>query len=321
MILTAAWRKAFYPNNDCCKIWARDSQNGKIPGSYSIRTADETVTVPVFSKFDLCTGFCSSNSGMQGSRAIEKSRSVGRINRGLKLEQRTVFDSQLFADILNDINDLGELEALAALKHLIAIAHKSKQRRESSNIALKTAPPRINLFAFASLAKDPELTKCITAACLDALYGNLDFELSGVKDFKTASDGRSQKAGDLAITKNGEVIIAVEVKDRSRNLDWQNINNAREIIAKFPSLSAFWFVLESRAAAHSAVVAEMILQTSVESEATVPVTVISLPDLVGLASPIKGYDYLVRQTAHYVTIAPSIKPATKSLWTSHPHTP
>lgn len=318
LIITATWRKAFYPKFDCCKIWARDDLNKAIPNSYSIRTADETVTVPVFSKYDLCTGFCSSNSGMQGTRAIEKSRGIGRINRDLNLGQRTIFDAQLFAEILNDINDLEQPTALETLKYLIAIAYASKQQRNANDTVLQTSPPRINLLEFSSIAKDPEFAKCVTAACLDALYCDLGFQIEGVEAFKTASDGNAEKAGDLSITRNGKEIVAVEVKDRTRSLDWNNVNGARLIIRKFPQLEGFFFVLESRSAAHEPIIAEMAAETSAESAAPIPVSFISLPDLIGLAAPIKGYDYLIEQTAHYVTVAPSIKPATKTLWASQP---
>jgi len=50
LIFTAAWRKAFYPEEDCCKIWARDEQNNPIPGSYSIRSEDENVSIPLLAK-------------------------------------------------------------------------------------------------------------------------------------------------------------------------------------------------------------------------------------------------------------------------------
>lgn len=314
LIITAAWRKTFHPDEDCCKIWARDSANQPISGGYSIRTCDETVTVPVFSQFDLCTGFCSANSGMQGSRAIEKSRGVMRINRGLKLEQRTVFDSELFAEILNDINLLDQNAAEETLKYLIEIAYKAKAKRDSANVVLAKSPPAIDLLKFCADMQDPELTKCIAAACLDAMYSGLNYEISGVTDHKTAADNRAVKAGDLALFCDGKPVVAVEVKDRSRSLDWQNINGARAIIENFPSLMAFYFVLESRAAIRVELMNEVSSRELTGEGLGVPISFVSLPDLVAMATPYKGYSYLVTRTAEFVTQAPSIKPSTKELW-------
>ena len=55
LLVTAAWRKYLYPDVDCCKIWARDEKKAPIPGGYSIRSADEGVTIPLLAKYDLCT--------------------------------------------------------------------------------------------------------------------------------------------------------------------------------------------------------------------------------------------------------------------------
>lgn len=314
LIITAAWRKAFFPMDDCCRIWARDSDNQPIVGGYSVRTCDETVTVPVFSKFDLCTGFCSANSGMQGSRAIEKSRGVGRINRGLRLKQRTVFDSQLFSEILNDINDLSGRAAEEVLKYLIEIAYRAKAKRESANDILRSSPPALDLLRFCTDATDPELTKCITAACLDAIYGGMRLELLGVSDHKTAADNRALKAGDLTLVRDGKPLVAVEVKDRTRSVDWQNINSAKTIVTNFPSLIAFYFVLESRNSVDPELVDEIARRELNGNSLGIPISFLSLPDLVAMAAPTKGYSFLVTRTADFVTQAPSIKPTTKERW-------
>jgi hypothetical protein len=315
LIITASWRKVFYPLEDCCKIWARDSRDTAINGSYSIRTADETVTVPIFAKYDLCTGFCSSNSGMQGSRAIEKSRGNGRIDRNLRLEQRTVFDAQLFSHILNDINELSETESLEVLKYLVKIAYSAKESRTKNDNVLLSNPPRIDLLAFASRVQDPEFVKCVAAACLALLFENHGLKLEGIQDHKTSADGRAVKAGDLTLTRNGEAVVAIEVKDKSRKLDWQNINGVRAISKHFPKLEGFYFVLESRSGERDLLVSDLAFESSHNQGIPSIVSFISLPDLLGLAIPINGYDQVIRKTAHFVTKAPSIKPATKSAWT------
>ena len=314
LIVTAAWRKAFYPEEDCCKIWARDALNNPISGGYSIRTADETVTVPIFSKYSLSTGFCSSNSGMQGSRAIEKSRGFGRINRGITLDQRTVFDFTLFANILNDINELSKSQAHSALSYIIDIAYRCKEQRTKSDKALIDNTPPIDLIEFFIKVKDPEFIKCVTAACFAALYLDAGFEITGVADHKTASDGRAAKAGDLTVSRDGIAIIAIEVKDQSRRLDWQNLSTARQIIGKFPQLETFCFVLESRKTAHDVLIQELASDADSGLDHSTKMIFVALPDLIGLSTPIKGYHYLVMKTAEYVTTAPSIKPSTKDAW-------
>lgn len=61
LMFTAAWRKYYYPEVDCCKIWASDENNHPIPGGYSIRSEDESISIPLLAKYDLCEGFCSPN--------------------------------------------------------------------------------------------------------------------------------------------------------------------------------------------------------------------------------------------------------------------
>ena len=315
LIITASWRKVFYPTEDCCKIWARDSRDVPIKGSYSIRTADETITVPILSKYDLCTGFCSSNSGMQGSRAIEKSRGNGRIDRNLRLEQRTVFDAELFSHLLNDINELSAKASLEVLKYIFFIAYLAKEDRTRNNEVLLLNPPKIDLLVFAARVQDPEFVKCVAAACLALLYESQGLVLEGIKDHKTAADGKAIKAGDLTLTRNGTAVVAIEVKDQSRKLDWQNINGVRAISKHFPKLEGFYFILESRTAEHDLLISDLAFQSTHNEGIPSLVSFISLPDLLGLTVPIKGYDRIIEKTAEFVTQAPSIKPATKSAWT------
>lgn len=132
LIVTAAWHKYLYPSVDCCRIWASDENGKPIPGGYSIRSADENVTIPMFAKHDLCKGFCSPNSGMQGSRAIEKMRGSKRLNRDFAQTQRTVFDLKLFASILNDINELTSDQAKEVLRYLISLAKRPEMRESLS---------------------------------------------------------------------------------------------------------------------------------------------------------------------------------------------
>ena len=170
LIFTATWRKYYFPQQDCCRIWAVDENNNPIDGGYSIRSEDEQISIPVLAKHDLCTGFCSPNSGMQGSRAIEKMRTLKRLNTDFGTAQRTVFDLKLFATILNQINELSHEASLNTLKYLILIAKGIRERRIEADAQLQSGTSAgFDLMAFLQDTADPELTKCIVAAKTSSL--------------------------------------------------------------------------------------------------------------------------------------------------------
>lgn len=129
LLFTAAWRKYYYPAMDCCKIWAVDEAGQPIFGGYSIRSEDETVSIPLLARHDLCEGFCSTNSGMQGSRAIEKMRSCKRMDATLASYPKTMFDMRRFAAILNRLEQLEPLQLLEVIKYLIVVAKKIRVNR------------------------------------------------------------------------------------------------------------------------------------------------------------------------------------------------
>ena len=102
LLMTAAWVKHVDAPQDVCLIWARNTE-GPIPGGFSIRSMDEKFTVPLVNKYTIFNQFCSNNSGMQGSRALEKSklREAGtRIERDSELGQRVSFDIVLFQTLI-----------------------------------------------------------------------------------------------------------------------------------------------------------------------------------------------------------------------------
>ena len=199
LIVTATWVKHFIPLQDCCKIWARDETNDPIKGGYSIRSVDEKITIPLFSKHDLCTGFCSDNSGMQGSRAIEKMRTLKRLNANFSQNQRTVFDLNLFASILNKVNSLNGDQSLEVLRYLICKAKKFRSDRKLMDSSIMNIDVNIDVLGVLNEISDPELVKCVAAACLQVIYDSKKFSLEGVTDFKTATDARADKAGDLRL--------------------------------------------------------------------------------------------------------------------------
>lgn len=317
LIFTAAWRKAFYPEEDCCKIWARDEQNNPIPGSYSIRSEDENVSIPLLAKYDLCQGFCSDNSGMQGSRAIEKMRSLKRIDTNFDTTQRTVFDLKLFATILNQINELTSEQAFEVLRLLIMIAKSIRAKRLEDTAILRSGPTSvIDLMDFLNRTADPELTKCVVAACLDSIFCPHQYVLSGIDDYKTAADARAQKPGDLCVMCGEEPRISIEVKDKTQTIDWNNIERAKKIIDNNPSVRSFLFVLERRDAAIDPIVSEIISAQKMRVPPYNKISIVSLHDLYLLASSVTDVITIAKKTSEYMASAPAIKPETKNSWIS-----
>jgi hypothetical protein len=315
LIFTAAWRKMYYPEEDCCKIWARDAKGESISGGYSIRSEDESISIPLLAKHDLCQGFCSDNSGMQGSRAIEKMRALGRLNVNFDAEQKTIFDLKLFATILNEINDLNEEQAEEVLKLLVVIAKSIRTKRhEQESALLSSSSTTFDVIGFLDSTADPELTKCIVAACLNVIFRPYGSVIAGVEDYRTAADTRAEKPGDFCVLHDEEVRIAVEVKDKSQSIDWNNITSAKRILDRSDSVRDFIFVLEKTGATADPVIAEML---SSEHFATYPynkISIISVHDLFLLASSAVDSSVIVQETAKYIAVAPAIKPETKDKW-------
>lgn len=319
LMFTAAWHKYYYPEIDCCRIWAADESSQPIPGGYSIRTEDESISIPLLAKYDLCNGFCSPNSGMQGSRAIEKMRALKRLDRDSDSAQRTVFDWKLFASILNRTNELEHSQLLELTKFFICTAKDIRQRRLQVNEALRTQTADVfDLLGILSAIPDPELTKCVTAACLSALYGSSGLSVAGVADQKTAADARAGKPGDITLEKDAVPVVAVEIKDKTQRIDWNNIERAKRIMARHPGLRTFLFVLESRDAATDPRVNEMVRSAQLKTEDGRLISIMSLHALYRLAAVLPDAE-LTSLTGQYLALAPAVKPETKTAWLNAIH--
>lgn len=318
LMFTAAWRKYYYPEIDCCKIWASDENNHPIPGGYSIRSEDEGISIPLLAKYDLCEGFCSPNSGMQGSRAIEKMRTLKRLNRDFDTAQRTLFDLKLFASILNQINELNHGELLELIKFFICTAKSIREKRYAVNATLRTeTTAAFDLLEYLGTVADPEFTKCVTAACLNLLYKAHGLTVSGVDDFKTAADARAKKPGDVTLEKDGIPVIAVEVKDKTQRIDWNNIERAKRIINQHTKLHTFLFVLESRDAATNTTINEMVRSPQLRTVDGKRISILSLHDLYRMVCGIAQETDLINLTGQYLALAPAVKPETKTAWIQH----
>lgn len=255
------------------------------------------------------------HTGMQGSRAIEKMRSLKRLNVNFDTTQRTVFDLKLFATIMNQIDRLQKTQLLELIKYLIVISKAIRTSRLQKNINLREkSSTDIDVLGLLGKTHDPEFTKCITAACLDIIFSSHGLTLDGVKGYKTAADARTQKHGDLTLVKDKSPIMAIEVKDKIQNIDWSNIERAKRIINDNCTLASFIFVLESRQAATSLIINEIVTSGQLTTDDGKLISIISLHNLYYLARAVASEAEIANKTENYLSDAPVMKPETKDKW-------
>ena len=229
LLLTAAWYKHVVPTQDVCRIWAADHNKKPIPGGYAIRTNDEKHTVPLVTKVGIASGFCSPNSGMQGSRAIEKMRGAGRIERSASIDQAVSFDMALFQTIINDINDCNADQAFDVLCLLIRIGLDIKEKREGALQQLATAASSTgktvdDIVDFAQTISDPQFVRIIAATMVESFITTIStsYELHGMQGSKTAADAQSKAAGDFwFINPSTDTLVGVEVKDKTKQIGFE----------------------------------------------------------------------------------------------------
>lgn len=258
LLITAAWTKWLHPDQDVCKIWAKDSKNNPITGGFSLRSADESFTVPLVCRLNIFPGFCSNNSGMQGTRAIEKARAACRIDRDTRLEQRVLFDLELFVNIMNDINDLKSEEAKFVFQYLIEQGYRKKLQIAKGKAALKGTEidSRKNAYDLvikaASLIHDPQFIKVLVGSCLDLIAKQTenfhDCTVEGIYDQKTGANARSLAPGDIWLSKNKSPVLGCEVKDASKEFGFEILSAVRERIKSNPTLTRYWLVTASETA-------------------------------------------------------------------------
>ena len=329
LMITACWTKWLIPKQDVCKIWAKSAGNEAIPGSYSIRTWDERITVPLVSKLGIYHQFCSNNSGMQGTRAIEKTRSAARLERNTRLEQRVLFDLSLFAEIMNDINDLSPQHARLAFQHFIQIGAKIADERKKGLLALrekkgkygKNCEPLI-LRALEEI-RDPQFVKIVAAACLQVLAKFsvvlAGAELKGVEGKKTGANARSNEPGDLWLELNKAPVLACEVKDSTKTFGHEILSAVEDRYAKNPSLEKYVMVTAADVAVEEGVLASEEWRAKIAElkDLGLSVQALTFQQLFGflaIFAPIDAtYIYLVND---YLAKSPDLKPDTVKQWAS-----
>jgi hypothetical protein len=252
LMITAAWTKWIYPSQDVCKIWARDASNTPINGSYSIRSYDETITVTVVSKYDIYPNFCSRNSGMQGTRAIEKTRGATRLQSGVKIEQRVTFDLNLFVETMNLINSLKASEAKLAFQYYIELGSKIQIKRHADlkkleAAALKASNDRLApILRACSEIADPQFAKAVAATALELWAKHapniVDGKIRGTDGMMTGADARSREPGDLWVTVDEKPVIGCEVKDKSKTFGFEILRAVEERKAHNPSMHTYFLL-------------------------------------------------------------------------------
>jgi hypothetical protein len=253
LLMTACWYKHLHYSQDVCKIWAEDSSGRGIPGGFSIRTFDESVTVKVINRLEIAANFCSGNSGMQGSRAIEKMRDAGRISRTTQLKQRVLFDIDLFSNILNDINELDRESAKLCFQFFISKGLEIKLLRQSQASSLytvkKSNPCKIYslLVNSCKTIQDPEFVRAVAASLIFSKHKGdyLNAVMHGLAGHKTAANTQSNDPGDIWLSVNGRPIIAAEVKDSSYRFGHTHISNARNRSAVNHTVQLYYLVTAS----------------------------------------------------------------------------
>jgi hypothetical protein len=258
LIVTTAWYKWLHPQQDICKMWAKDANESPIAGAFSIRSQDEKFTVPLVTKKEVHKNFCSSNSGMQGTRAIEKMRNLKRLSRNAVADQgqKVLFDLQLFKDIINDIEECNETQAKYFFIYLMHIAIDIQKIRNASLQALENTNARLSVdefsFVMSFLDKnpDPQFVKCVGIAIMESVlnsrFGKNALALKGVEGHKTAADARALTPGDFWFERNNQPFIGVEVKDKSKSIGFDVLSAIGDRKEHNPSLK-FYFLISAAA--------------------------------------------------------------------------
>ena len=143
-----------------------------------------------------------------------------------------------------------------------------------------------------------------------------DFSVVGVSDYKTAADERAEKPGDLCVLLKDQPIMAVEVKDKSQTINWKNIERAKTILARFPSVISFVFVLENRKALVGDTVSEIISSDLISTGLAKKISIMSLHDLFRLAKSFKDDAEILELTNKAMVQAPALKPDSRTTWIS-----
>jgi len=326
LMITAAWYKWLFPTQDVCKIWAQDHNKMPIPGGFAIRSNDEKYTVPLVTKARIANGFCSPNSGMQGSRAIEKMRSANRIQRNSSIDQRVSFDMALFQNILNDIDDLSSEQSFDFLKWLLRRGIQIRDQREQENKSLINVNVEqyfklSKVSEFTKNASDPQFVRVVVAhlskILIKAIYPQLNLE--GMEGAKTAADSQSKSPGDFWFANHdNSLIIAFEVKDSSKTIGFDILQAIENRKRNNPEIMHYFAI----SAADQAVSTEVLKDpfwsknlSRLRDNINVNVVYLSINELFGLYQFCGGQTSdLISNISYSLAVTKDLKIDTISRW-------
>ena len=333
LMMTAAWVKWLKNDQDVCKIWARDNDGKAIEGGFSIRSCDEKYTVPLIGQYCLHRQFCSPNSGMQGTRALEKNRlraAHKRIDRNADLGQKVKFDILLFQNILNDISELNSVQARNAFCFFIekALLVKNNIIANEKSIPVASIDETIvikrTILTAVNSFKDPQFVKVVVAAMLDLAISNFKqfegYDLKGLDGAQTAADARSKTPGDLWIcNKIGDVIVGCEVKDSSKTFNFEILAATDDRIKIFPTIKHYLLITAANQSVSPKVRNNPQWDTFVRSfeNKNVIVSTITLEEFVNILCLFSEINnHLLNKISDILKITLSLKVDTITNWTS-----
>lgn len=322
ILLTASWYKWLRPEQDVCIIWSENGNGEPISGGYSVRSYDEGFTVPLVNKYDLYKEFCSSNSGMQGARSLEKARGMGRIHPSGDISQKVRYDLKLFAETLNAINEVDSQTAKNVFRYYLLKSIKLKMARLdglSKLNALKASPTIDGWLAVRDAihsAKDPQFVKTIAAACLHSISRSAGYSVGGLDSSMTGADARSGGPGDLSLSLEGKLHVGIEVKDSSRKIGYSILSSVRERISK-NALAQYMIVVDSNSPLEGQVRddPEWYNQVAEIRKSGCALSVMSLEQLWGVALITARDVELVDTVTFFISKTSSLKKGTADHWT------
>ncbi len=282
-----------------------------------MRTMDEKVTIEVMTRYRLADGFCSSNSGMQASRALERLKSPVPLNHDIMQSVQVNWgeeNKRLFVDILDAINNLDSDDAELTTRYLIYMARKRAAARRVSDEELVRIDSEADPLNFVMSEGDPEAVKCLVAACLEILYAGVAIVV-GVTQQKTAADARSKAPGDLAVTIDEKPQLTVEVKAPDVPMSWKLLDAGERILQSHKTARCHFIVLGSTRGASGSDVSAILNRPEAHVATRGRIHVIGLGELYALADVSDDRRNAIRKAfALNLSHAPSVRSGTRDAW-------
>lgn len=325
LLLTAAWYKWLFPQQDVCKIWAKDHLKRTIPGGFAIRSNDEAYTVPLVTKTSIAQGFCSPNSGMQGSRALEKMRGAGRIDRDTPIDQSVSFDMKLFQNILNDIDQCTSEQALDVFCLLLRIGIEIREKREAQsksllNSVVSGSASLEQIINFTRSVSDPQFVRIVAAylalPVVSAMVGGS--VLQGMGGAKTAADTQSKSPGDFWFETETGSVVGAEVKDKSKKIGFDILGAIEARKSNNATMTHYLAISAAASAVSEQNLIDPFWRRNIEklrSKVGVNVICLSLDELAALFMLSSGsVSDLLERVTQQLTTTVDLKPETIPAW-------